>query len=284
MRELVAVKPLSDILKANSFKRDLLLFDQVIYPMTEEFLPPRQLYEAKLLRADITEWEWVHEQGLFREESLSSVVLAIGDDRIVALVDRFCNAARTGLRLAVNELEEMFVRLVSLQLRQKENTEAYPIFSNSFPVTQTSLATRSDVMAIVLAALPVPDDLSPWEQIIDYRNDADSVGKFLAIRNWINEVARGALTPVEIEQKLEYLLSEYQRHLDFHKMKTSRSMLEILVVSAAELLEDTVKFKWGKLAKGLFAIKKRRVDLLEAELTGPGSELAYIIKAHETFR
>jgi len=48
------------------------------------------------------------------------------------------------------------------------------------------------------------------------------------------------------------------------------------VVTAAELAEDFVKVKWGKLAKGLFDLTHERIELREAELKAPGRELAYL--------
>ena len=51
----------------------------------------------------------------------------------------------------------------------------------------------------------------------------------------------------------------------------------------AEFLGDLVSFKWGKAAEALFSLKRRRVALLEGELAAPGSEVAYIVKARETF-
>jgi len=44
-----------------------------------------------------------------------------------------------------------------------------------------------------------------------------------------------------------------------------------------------VSFKRGKAAEALFSLRRRRVALLERELTAPGSEVAYIVEARETF-
>ncbi len=44
-----------------------------------------------------------------------------------------------------------------------------------------------------------------------------------------------------------------------------------------------MSFKWGKAAEAIFSLRRRRVALLEGELTAPGSEVAYIVKARESF-
>ena len=107
--------------------------------------------------------------------------------------------------------------------------------------------------------------------------------KFLALRHWMSEVARAELTPAEVEEKLEYLIDQYQRHMKLHRMKTNVGTLETVVTASAEFLGDLVSFKWGKAAEALFSLKRRRVALLEGELTAPGNEVAYIVKARETF-
>lgn len=136
----------------------------------------------------------------------------------------------------------------------------------------------------MLKAFPLPDDSVPWEQIIDFRNDPDSFGKFMAIRSWMSDVAKSNLSPIEIEQKIEWLLHEYQHHMKVHKMKISASTLETVVVSVAEFTENLVKLNFGKAAKALFAIKNKKVQLLEAELKAPGREIALIANANETFK
>jgi hypothetical protein len=138
-------------------------------------------------------------------------------------------------------------------------------------------------MRIVLTALPLPTDETPWEQIIEYRNDPDSRAKFLDLRNWISEVAQGTLSPNEVEEKLEYLLSQYRRHLEIHRLKANAGTLETLVVTGADILGNLVSFQWGKAAKALFSIKVRQLALLEGELTARGSEVAYVMKARDTF-
>ncbi|MET0650747.1 MAG: hypothetical protein ABW208_29410 [Pyrinomonadaceae bacterium] len=100
----------------------------------------------------------------------------------------------------------------------------------------------------------------------------------------MSEVARAKLPPLEVEQKLEYLMRQYRRHMKLHRMKVNVGVLETTVVTSAELFENFVKFKWGKLAQGLFSFRQRKVALMEGELNSPGSEIAYVIKSRETFR
>jgi hypothetical protein len=99
----------------------------------------------------------------------------------------------------------------------------------------------------------------------------------------MSDLSRTDLTPVEIQQKLEYLMDQYQKHMALHKMKTRKGVLETVVVSSAELVENIAKLKLSEVAKKLFSFRERRLSLLETELTAPGREVAYIVDARERF-
>ena len=160
---------------------------------------------------------------------------------------------------------------------------AYPVYTVLPDFLQSSPAGKEGVIRIAIKELPVPDDSTSWEQIIEYRSDPDSQSKFLALRHWMSEVARAELTPAEVEEKLEYLIDQYQKHMKVHRIKTNASTLETIVTTGAEVLGDLASFKWGKAAEALFSLKRRQVALLEGELTAPGNEIAYIVKSRETF-
>lgn len=94
--------------------------------------------------------------------------------------------------------------------------DAYPILPADICLPEDTSA-KNEVIRIVLNALPVPDEQTSWEQIIEYRDDPDSQSKFLDLRNWMTEIARNELTPNEAEEKLEYLLSQ-RSSARFHLM------------------------------------------------------------------
>ena len=56
-----------------------------------------------------------------------------------------------------------------------------------------------------------------------------------------------------------------------------------LVVTTAEIAESLVKFQWSNIAKKLFEVRHKQIDLMKAEMTLPGREVAYIVKARERF-
>ena len=188
----------------------------------------------------------------------------------------------------VEQQNFLWARMAALKLRMSKQVEACPIVTKPFfvrnlPAPGLAETSKNDVIQVVLRAIPVPSEAVSWEQIIEYRSDHDSQSKFLALRHWMSEMARAELNPAEVEEKLEHLIDQYQKHMRLHRMKTNVGTLETIITTGAEMLGDLFSFKWGKAAQALFSLKKREMALLEGELTAPGSEVAYIVKAKETF-
>lgn len=144
-------------------------------------------------------------------------------------------------------------------------------------------AQRSDVLRLMIERLPVPDESTPWEDILNFRRDPDTSRKLLAIREWTREVATQGRDIAAVEDKLDYLLEEYRAHIKLHKLKYSAGALETIITTTAEVAESLVKFKWKALAETLFSIRKRRIALLEAEACAPGREVSYIIHTQSKF-
>ena len=289
MSEIIAVKSLFNAFtnKVEGLKRELLLFDKIAIDRVEKFFQVRRHQNHDLIR----EIRWLYEQELvisgpnlfdssIREDaSLQFELQPIKKLESETAKGQLKTPEEIGRMLFLLELH---TRLSSIVLNRQAGMEAYPLLLVSLS-DDPRPTEKQDILEIVLNQLPIPSEKTPWEHILEFREDPDSKSRFLALRNWASELSHSDLTVLEIEQKLEYLLDQYERHLKLHKMKINKGVLETVVVSVAETAEDLIKFKWGKLAQSLFALKHRKVNLLEGELTAPGSELAYVIKTKESF-
>jgi hypothetical protein len=207
-------------------------------------------------------------------ESLKSVTMEEMRSRM-----EFVGFLKNGLLMS-----SYFTRGISIQLRELEHVDAFAVLSATIPDFTETVSNKNPVVQITLKTLPIPDDETPWEKITEFRSDPDSHTKFLAFRNWMNEISRNKLSPIEIEQKLEFLLDQYNQHIKIHRMKANAGTFQTIITTGAELLGDVVSFKWGKAAEALFSLKHRNIALVEGELTAPGNEVAYIVKAQDTFQ
>jgi len=173
-------------------------------------------------------------------------------------------------------------RVLAIQLRELDGLNAVALLP-SWSQPADSTASRADVVRLVLNNLPVPKESHSIEDVLAFREEATSQGLTHGLRSWINEMASGKLTPVEIADKLEYLSARYEAMLGVERMERDTGMFETLICTTAEIAESLVKFKWSNIAKKLFEVKHKQVALLKAEMSLPGREVAYIIKARERF-
>lgn len=313
MKEYVAVNDTMVLFNLNALKRQALMFDRIAMPFFAEISAEVRDGRSRVPLV-ITEVEWLMDQGIAFEPELDfDREKLVANDEFRRFVEAsFSESERIEAELATDidisriregVSEETFgailnrvanagfamfgynARYISAAMRALGKADAYAVLSTNIPsMGSGAVARRDEVLQIALNALPVPDESTPWEQIIEYRSDKDSRHQFLDLRDWMSEMARSELTPAEAEQKLEYLISQYERHLKLHRMKTNTGTLETVVTTSAEILGDLASFKWGKVAETVFSLKRRKVALLEAELTAPGNEIAYIVKARQTFK
>jgi hypothetical protein len=294
MREFVAVRSVVSLRANPSLKREALIFHRIAIPLIEHVLltTPTAIAEAA------NETEWLLNTGIvFQPEwPLNDLDLQSNKEYQAysreerELLPKFLDILKTVPRYNESESWEHLLlyadclsRLTSVQLREKKNLDAHSLLSSdkhSIPFTN---ASKTDVLEIVLNALPTPDDAVSWEQISDYRDDPDTKGKFLALRNWMNKIVRKNLTSNEIEEELELLIHQYQEHMEYHKMKVNFEIFRTIILANADFVPNLVKLKWGNIAKSLFTLKHRKIALMEAELKAPGREIAYILKARQVF-
>jgi len=197
-----------------------------------------------------------------------------------------------GQRLS-NSLNTLFglqAREICLQLRFLRGLDAYPVLSSFIPTMENNDDAKANVVQIVLTEFPVPDEQTPWEQIKEFRNDPASRSKFLALKDWINEVARMNLPRIEVEDKLKARISDYDDHMKVYKLKRKLETLKIIACAEAGFLTTAKLTGWstlitaaGMIVTPLFTIKQQQVKLMEAEQKAPGREVAYIVKSKESF-
>lgn len=186
---------------------------------------------------------------------------------------------------------DYYTRAVSIELRETKGLDTYPVLlKNPPPPKHSESATSSDVIEVALNALPIPDENTTWEQIFEFRLDPDSRHKFLALKNWANDVAKTSIRANEVTERLEYLIGDYRRHMENHKIKTKLATIRTIVLAEIGLMTSgwlsglgAIPAIAGMLAAPLYSIKQMRVSLLDEEGKAPGKEIAYIIKAQQEF-
>ena len=155
------------------------------------------------------------------------------------------------------------------------------LLSKFTPAGQQSGSAIQSVLQIAIQAFPVPSEDSSWEDILDFK--AEQRGKQWGFRRFLNSLSTKQLTEAEVRDEIEWALNEYTDAMNLHHMKTSSSFMDVFIIAPLEIIENLVKFKWSEIAKGALSIKKRKIELLEAEANAKGRECAYVFEARKRF-
>src|ERR1700704_5153000 len=100
-------------------------------------------------------------------------------------------------------------RITAKKLQKIDNMDAAPLMEHEIVIPDgikheyTNKTTS--VLEIVLKRLPIPNESTSWEQIIDFRDDSEAAGYLSGLRMWMIDLARQGHTSLEAEQKLEWL-------------------------------------------------------------------------------
>jgi hypothetical protein len=146
--------------------------------------------------------------------------------------------------------------------------------------------SSANVIDVVLDKLPMPSELTPWEAILDFKADTEAQGYLQGPKVWMADVARQKLPANEARDRLEWLLSQHQKHLKTHKLSYCWGFLGATFVAATDVLGGLGSY--GKVAGpvavgAVVTIAAKKIELMKAELSNPAKEVSYIVKARERF-
>lgn len=167
-----------------------------------------------------------------------------------------------------------------LKLFENSDDHYIPIFEKSPELSPTHIR-ETEVLQLVLKKFPLVDQDTHWEQILEFKSDSNNQLRLLELRRWIRNMSNSDLNIKIINEEIDYLLATYERELRLRKIKFTQTPLEVFIVTALDILSDTVKLKWGDAARKLFEIKKAKADYLININQLAGKELGYITEIKE---
>lgn len=276
-------------------KRMILLFDALALDLSAQRLSEADKSVLISARNDI---EFLRSEGMLTTyEGAIAEERGAKNPRSRSASDDPALAALIGLRgfsRAINtqrgtvgpagKLRGISLRKTAQQLRKAQGLDAVAVATNDAAIGVDDVADRTAVIRITLGALPSPSETTPWESVLDFRRDPETIGKHLRLKGWINRIAKGELRSHELEDELEQMLVEYEQYMRYHEIVSTKGVVEALVTTSAEIAEDLVKVKWGKLAKAPFDIARQGMSLFDIERQAPGREVAYILRARNQFQ
>lgn len=281
---------------SSQLKQQALLFDQIgILGLSSmnEFL---DMWQSQIINLDslgtlVSELRWLEENNIVFEANIQEELKPKAHVKITDIEKLFETQEVIAKKFDKNEYGDDLTKLIiehdaiilRLMSQVMEATKEINVVT-TLPYTEYTRelpnSSKSDIAQVVIKKLPLPSNETPWEQLIDYRNDAKTQKSLLDLRRWIRKISTENLAPHEIEEEIEWLINEFENHMKLHKMKENTEAVEVITKAPLEFLE----LKFSKIIEPLFAIKKRKINLLEAEMNAPGREMSYIIKTRDAFQ
>jgi len=230
------------------------------------------------------EYDYLHNRGVLGATAFlnQAEFKALGKKKVRGLPEpHYAYPLRTSYRT----LSEIVTRQHAIYLDHLFGMETVPVFERGIHKTlklDTHTVPNHSTLRIASSYLPVLRGNNSWDDILAFREEARD--KLWNFRRFLQTLSSKKQTESETRDDIEWSLNEYRKAMKLHNLKAGNSFMEVYVLPAIELIEDIAKFNWAKIAKGALSVKKRQIDLMEAEMKAPGREVAYIYDAQKRFR
>ena len=240
--------------------------------------------------------------GDFFNAALNNALNPSVTDQMSVLMDRIRAAKQSGTdpagliteyNVLVREEAERLVdstrifeeaaRLLALDQRAFHNTNAVCLENLGFSTNVDRTAQKSELYEIVIDGIAIPDELIPWQDIIDFRNEDESKKRLLDLHLWISDLATGKVSYVEAANRVQSLKERYRDSMKIAKMKFKTGIVRTIVVGLFALIENTLKLKLKEIADAPFNIVNGRAELMEREMDAPGRQLSYLVRLEDRF-
>ncbi|MES3110080.1 hypothetical protein [Sphingomonas aurantiaca] len=297
----------------NAWKRDILFFDKIFVASSRSAVAvlrklPFGDRENNAVRAD--ELEFLLESDHFISRSDTALeIIRQSDDADLAkkfrpLVDRYdqlfadTKAALDGF----TDWEDFEVRAsepnvrashrlrytIGLQLeaayQQSQGVNAMLHGTPAWMRAATGSLDPQQALELTLSNVPVPADTVPWEEIFAIKNDPEILHRARKLQLWVHEAAKPGMTVERLNQYIQDSISDYESYMKANRIRFRSSIMKTAVVGTAELFEDILHARVGKIAARLFSVQEKQADFLLAEARAPGRQLSLITTLREKLR
>jgi hypothetical protein len=261
---------------SNHLKRQILYFDRVACPQV--------IYKGAFPDPILNDLEYLSEKDVLRDPGPISIQIRTQDAVNDAIAEEWAWAELAAIS---DGKPGFYARLVAMLYRERIDKDAIVmpsyISANQMHCEYSEGHKGEQTCLSVIAHLPVPGEDIPLDAILNFRADPEVIRRRRTLIDWQNDMEREGLTPQHLADKLAHLLDDYTTYMKHQSKRFEMGVSETILKVSAEVLEGLFHLKPSKAVEAMFSFKKRKLDLMEAELKAPGREVAYIADAHERF-
>ncbi|HEU4629717.1 MAG TPA: hypothetical protein VFS08_08215 [Gemmatimonadaceae bacterium] len=188
---------------------------------------------------------------------------------------------------------QMMARVIALSTHDPERDIAATMLASARMLSQWQVAAGGSLgddltleprpLSVIVRQMPVPDDRTPWEAILEWRRDEQAQVKYRRFKSWLSNVVMGDDAPEHLDDHLQTLLDDYRAHMHLHRMQVRIAQAESIVLPILEIVRHVFTGRWGEWVRAGFEVQRQQIALLQAELEAPGREIAYVVAAQDRF-
>lgn len=296
---VISIDPWFVLDDSDSLLNDLAYFDELVYDMRAreglEMFCRTLPKGGKIFEAKLREIEALENAGLITNFNSLKIQNKKLDNKSLSYLKKTIELA-SGFLQTKKQGDEMFTdflnifreagqltsRVNSIELNDQSTDHYIPVFRGNYHnFSAEEMDSISTVLSVVIRKFPFIVSNFDLDRFIEFKSDNDTKLKMSRLRDWSLDMSKKKYSVKEIEQKIDYLLQEYCKQLEIHKLKYELGTMETLVTTSLEVAENIAKLNFSKAAKVLFDIGKQDINLLESENKILGKEVAIIQKAND---
>lgn len=283
----------------SQYKRDILFYDGMLLMHSNVALNEWRYgsYSKAKYRAFADEMEYLLDTPYFASADRLAGVPISGpavDELGAALreTDQLLQQALppdSGLSVPIEEFSRLQGLRASLSTRlaaaSLTNHGTAAVSAHTMPLVATGAAVPSlgagEVIRLAIDRVLIPDERTSWEDVFALKQDSDLQDRARKLRFWAIKTAKSETSLSVVEEQLADLLSDYERYLRAHRLKYSTMTLGAVITQGAELIEDVLKLRLGKVAGRFFSATKIKADMTLSEMKAPGRELSVVTQLND---
>ncbi len=173
------------------------------------------------------------------------------------------------------EFEKLKEKLYAEYLTFSTGNVHSPMENNYY---NTGVLNQHDVVEFVINKFPVIDVNEDWQKIIELKQDESTNLKHLRFREFTKKLVRENLSPLEIQEEIEYLIEEYKNHMASAKIKYNYGTRKSIFMTSLKVVENLVTLNISGAVESLYTFSENKLELLEAKDSAPGKEIALLIR------
>ena len=273
----------------SELKRSILFFDKIGIPAVnnqKSYLSQDDVSEE--LKSILPEIDFLQEQNLLFDSWPAGQTINLDDGDFHKMQDELNAVAKVSEEsndsdIYAEGMARVSATTMNMMTKDNETTISVPIL-NKFKFPNELKLNNSDVVKIIINNIPIANENTPWEDILNFKKDPDNIGRLATLRNWNHKVLKSNYSVLELKDEVESLMYYYEKSLQIHKIKYYKTIGETVFAGGLEVIENVAKFKGSEISKKYFEVRRIQAELLSIELNAPGKELAFIQRAKEVFK